>query len=753
MMMVMMSVEQQMNDRREARCQVRMLVLAVWAAAGVAFAQSPDPSLAPVVVTGARSERAPDEVPATIDVLTGEALDPAQVQDIRDVARELPNVSVRRAAQRFSNAVSPGGTGREGNAGFNIRGLEGNRVLILVDGVRVPRELVSGVFGSAAFGRDYVDLGLVNRIEIQRGSVSALYGSDGLAGLVALETVRPTDLLRADARLGGRTVVGVDQEDQSRRLGLSLAGKADGGWSWLAAVQAARARELDNQGSIDAADSTRTRPNPERMRQHAMLAKVIWEDAVQRHVWAIERFEQDASVEVLSGRSVALTSPASVSDLDGTTDKRRTRLSWDGRWRIGQPWADEWRAVLALQQAQTTESSTELRPLQPEALRVRERRVRYDEDLVQATLQGEKSTALGADWGARVVYGLETVRTTMDNEVTGRVPSHSERFPLKRFPRTVEDTFAVFAQTEFASEAVSIIPALRWDRVRLDAKRDPLYPREPASLNDHALSPKLGLIWRYAPDAQLYANVATGFRAPNPLQLNNFFENLSGAGFSYRAIANPDLKPEKSRTVELGWRVQMQPVRWEVAAFHGRYRDFIEDLVPVRGRGTPGDPIVYQAINQSRVTLRGLELRGTWNVTSATQLRVVYGMTRGTVDTTGRPLNSVNPPEWVLALDHRPRGDWSWGLSVRHVRAKRASDVDSTGLQAGPFLPPGFTTVDLRARWQIDRDWRLSAALRNVTNRKYWEWSNVRGLPRNLPSIDAYSAPGRALSVALTRDF
>ncbi|HEY9094808.1 MAG TPA: TonB-dependent receptor plug domain-containing protein, partial [Hydrogenophaga sp.] len=138
------------------------------------------PTLPTVVVTGARSERALEDVPAVVDLIQGEDLDPAQVQDIRDLVRGLPNTSVKRAPTRFGGVV--GSTGRDGNAGFNIRGLEGNRVLLTVDDIRVPREMVSGVFGSASFGRDYFDLGLISRVEILRGANSALYGSDGLAG-------------------------------------------------------------------------------------------------------------------------------------------------------------------------------------------------------------------------------------------------------------------------------------------------------------------------------------------------------------------------------------------------------------------------------------------------------------------------------------------------------------------------------------------------------------------------------------------
>src|SRR3546814_10509902 len=101
-----------------------------------------------------------------------------------------PGVSVQRQPARFGAAL--GATGRAGNESFNIRGIGGNRVLIQVDGVRVPDGFS---FGAQASGRgDYVDLGLIKSVEILRGPSSALYGSDGLAGAVSRSEEHTSEL-------------------------------------------------------------------------------------------------------------------------------------------------------------------------------------------------------------------------------------------------------------------------------------------------------------------------------------------------------------------------------------------------------------------------------------------------------------------------------------------------------------------------------------------------------------------------------
>jgi hemoglobin/transferrin/lactoferrin receptor protein len=700
-------------------------------------------TLREVVVSGSRSERAIEDVPASIDVITGEDLDPARVQDIRDLVREVPNMSVRRAPQRFGGVT--GSTGRDGNAGFNLRGLEGNRVLLTVDGIRVPRELSSGVFGSASFGRDYYDLGLISRVEIVRGANSALYGSDGLAGMVAMFTTEPKDLLQPGKTFGGRVGLKADSEDDSRGVGVTLVGAPNDTLQWLGSVQVGRSGELDNQGTNESLNSTRTAPNPQKDKNVSLLGKVVLTPgAGQRHTVTLEHVDKSGEVEAYTARATSMG--VTTQDVDGTTDMERTRLSWDGRFKVNSAWADELRATVGYQQAESQEVSTERRSAAP-TYRVRD--VSYTEKLWQGVLQAEKARSLGADWGQKLVYGVDVSVAKMDNIVTGVGAPAYESYPLKRFPPTSETNTALFVQSEFASERWSIIPALRYDRFDLKAKGSPLYPLQPASLSDSALSPKLGAIFRPGAELNLFANLAAGFKAPSALQLNNYFQNTLA---SYRTIPNPNLKPESSRTLELGARDKVGPVQWEAAVFTGRYKDFIEELVVVGGQaGNPLNPLTYQAVNRGQVRLSGFELKGKFALGPATDLRLAYGQTKGKDTRLGAPLNTVNPARLLLGVDQRV-GDWKLGAVVAHTMKKSTSDINYANL-ANQFAPPSSTTLDLRASWQVSKATRLSAAIHNVTDRKYWEWTNVVGVAANSPVLDAYTAPGRSFSVALVTDF
>ncbi len=154
-----------------------------------------------IVVVGTRSERSIDEVAASVSLRTSEDIERELARDIADLVRFEPGVTV-------------GGTGsRFGLGGFNIRGIEGNRVLTLVDGVRVSDEFSFGPFLSAR--RDFVDIDSLSRAEIARGPISSLYGSDALGGVVAFTTKRPRDYLTEgdDTHLGAK--LGYSSADSS----------------------------------------------------------------------------------------------------------------------------------------------------------------------------------------------------------------------------------------------------------------------------------------------------------------------------------------------------------------------------------------------------------------------------------------------------------------------------------------------------------------------------------------------------------
>lgn len=695
------------------------------------------PALKEMVISASREVQDPDTLPMSIDVIDAGRMEREQASDIREMVNLLPNVDVPRAPARFSLAASS--AGRDQNSGFNIRGLDGNRVLMLVDGVRLPR---SYSFSANSFGRDYLDLGLVQRVEILRGSTPALYGSDGMGGLVNFVTVQPDDLLGRDKRIAGRVAAGYDGSDNGRKLGATVAGRVSPEWAWLLSAGLGRSRALENMGTNNVTGAARTTPNPEKDRSESLMGRLVFTpSAVQKHVFTFENVDKRADYALLSARS------ATVANSDSRTDMKRWRASWQGQWQqLGTALADELQLMASYQKSDAREFVTETRI----GLPYRERDVTYDEDAIQLHAQASRLLRWSSSASGKFTYGLDYLRNKVVNVQNGITPPAGESFPLKRFPDTTESATALFAQAELHNGPWSVTPGLRAEHYSIKPRQNGFVPTV-VSNSDSALSPKLGVMLQASPVWSVYGNYAAGFRAPNAGQINAFFENPVAF---YRNIPNPDLRPEKSQTFELGLRGRMDRLRLDAAVFTGRYKDFIVDQQLVAGQpGNAANPAIYQSINVGRARISGFELKadydwGRW-AGGDWQTRLAYGYTDGKDTQSDKPLDTISPQQLVLGVRYE-RSVVGVQFNVSHWSGKKAGDV-SNGSTA--WLSPSATVLDLSAQWRIRPDLRLNAGIYNLTDRKYWRWSDVRGLLATTAIADAYSQPGRHARVSLIKDF
>src|SRR5690606_36675972 len=140
---------------------VALLPLSLLLAAGAAPDTAEEDAirtLDTVVVVSSRVAEPISQVVASVAQGGREQLDRQLVRYPAGLVRYVPGVEVVSEGHRF------------GTRGFSIRGLDGNRVRIVVDGVPLADDFSIGQFASA--GRDLVDLEAVESVEIQRGPAS-----------------------------------------------------------------------------------------------------------------------------------------------------------------------------------------------------------------------------------------------------------------------------------------------------------------------------------------------------------------------------------------------------------------------------------------------------------------------------------------------------------------------------------------------------------------------------------------------------
>jgi len=747
---------------------VALALVAAWGLCpGMASAQSSNaptaPSAAaspatlpPITNTATRTDRRVDEVPATVTVVPAVDIEAAGARDIKDLFRNQVDLTVRSAPGRFGLAGAS--TGRAGSEGINIRGLEGNQVLMLVDGIRVPG---SFSFGAFATGRaDYLALEATQAAEVLRGPASTSFGSDGLAGALSLRTLDPDDVLTAGQAAGGFVRLAGTQVDNSVAL-TAAAAMRQGPWQALLLLSQRTGEETRNQGTNDAPNSSRTAPNPLDYRQQVLLGKVFFSPVPAHRFGAtVEAMQRRAETDVISARAVPPAPPAAlpataVLDLDASDRVQRARVSAEHRYDdLNGLWFQKAESRVYVQDADTRQFAAEDRNTAAD----RTRTSRYREKVVGLSTQFE--TSLSGALPQRLSYGIDASRTEITAVRDGTPnpsapPPAGETFPTKPFPDTDYTLAGAFVQSEMELAGIAglpgrltLIPALRFDSFKLSPSTEGYTGGAVVSLSDSAVTPRLGAVWRIAEAFAPYTQWSRGFRAPTPGQVNNGFTNVASG---YRSVGNPNLKPETAQSLEVGLRGKAGGWQWQLAAYDNRYRDFISQEV-VSGSFTPADPAVFQFINLAQARIRGVELRGEWRVSPAWSVNAASALTRGTSTRNGvaEPLDSVEPARTALGLRWQA-GAWDLRADVLHAQAKARDRIRTATPPA--FAPEGYTVLDLSARWQPSPGWTLIANLNNVTDATYRRWSDVRGLSETSTVKDAFTAPGRHLQLTLRHDF
>ena len=718
-------------------CAALWLALSPHARAAAAAAPDAAHEFDRVQVTATRTERAVSDVAATVDVIDREQLDRRLVNDISDLVRYEPGLSVTRSAARF------------GLGGFRIRGLDGNRVLIQTDGIAMPKSFNIGSFSNS--NRNFTDVETLKRVEIVRGPASSLYGSDALGGVVAFVTKDPADYLGEgkDSHVGLK--FGYDGEWNGL---LGSATTAFGGerWSGMVNVNHRQGQETESKGEVRSRDTTRTAANPQERDGRSVLGKLVYAPSDdQRFRLTVEGNEDNADTEVFSAVDRTTTTGMRAHD-----QQTRARVSFAHEMEaLDQAFADSLHWQLYRQDSETTQITDEARSNGSR----RHREFNFDQRVygLQAVFNKAFSTA-GIDH--QLTYGFDGAWTDIRQKRDGYqvsaagVPSSTllpDVFPVRDFPVSTTTELGLYAQDEMrlAGGRLSLVPGVRVDRYELEPELDGIFATDNpgvvvSSLKKTSVSPKLGMVWRFTDQWSLFAGYARGFRSPPYNDVNLGFTNLM---FGYTAIPNPDLKPETSDGVELGVRFLAPAAYLSVSTYYNDYKDFIEStrFVGVNAQGLQ----VFQSQNIADARIYGAEMKAGVDfgeLSAGLQgwaLRGAVSWSRGDNRSEDQPLDSVDPLRGTLGLMY-DRDDW--GVELAGSFARRKDRLASTT----SFRPAGYGVLDLMAHWEFAPGARFDVGVFNLADKRYIDWSAITGtVAGNSTVVDRFSNPGRTLSASL----
>ena len=683
-----------------------------------------------LVVVAHKDERPIREVAANVTVLSRADLSDQLATSINDVFRYVPGVDYEAAGNRF------------GTEGINIRGIGGNRVAIVVDGVPISDHFDVGSFSNAT--RDFIDAGLIEHIEVLHGPASALYGSSAIGGVVAVRTPDPADLLRG-GRMGGDLLATWRGADDSLQ-GQVLAGLGNDALGLSAGYSWRSGHEVESAAAGDSLDTRETD-------RRTALLKFVADDR-RGNTWRASLIHQDS--HTLSDLTSMLGTGRyrSTTALEGDDRYNLDLLTASYEFGADEGWIDSgvlrgYYEVADIEQTTLDERANAAAPVSID------RFFSFDQEIAGAELNLWKDVAT-AGVAHRLGFGLEyrqreteEYRDGLSTDlVTGEQTSVllGEAFPLRDFPITTTREMGAYLEDTMNFGEWTVIAALRADRFELSPSQDPMYLEDYpfadiVSLTESELSPKLGVIYKVSPGVDVYVQYSHGFRAPPYADANI---GLELPLFNYRAIPNPDLKSESSDGIDVGLRWQGLASSFRVSLFHTRYEDFIESKVRL-GPDPDSGRILFQSQNLDETRIEGVEAgwaarRGAFGFDGS----AYYA--RGSNEQNDQPLNSVGPAQAVLALSWFAAG----GSSQLRLAATLTDGWDDLDETSGDlFEPPGNAVFDLFYIRQLGDKATLRAGLHNLTDRTYWNWSDVRGLAPDDPVVPYLAQAGRSASVSL----
>jgi hemoglobin/transferrin/lactoferrin receptor protein len=692
-----------------------------------------------VTTAATRNKRPIDAIPGTVSVITTEDIDRENMQNMRDLVRNEPGVSVGNQP------------GRVGFTNFVIRGIGGNRVLVMVDGLRVP-DYPGTNQGPGTYTRDFVDLENVKRVEIIRGPASALYGSDALGGVVAYITKDPSDYLIA----GGKDVyasVKAAYDSSSYSFAETFTGAVrQGPWEVLGLY-------TRRDGHNTQINSSLYEPNPQNTYENNFLAKFVLRPSDHDTIRIVgEYVEKNAKTQSLSGVGNFPSLFAKVFDEWSNDTTQRYRLS--GQWVHEAPvgFIDRIDFMAYYTNVTRQEDSSQLRGAANGLIPTNTRLSTYSyyQDIAGAELQLDSNAEL-LNMQHALTYGLsfsytmtsrprDRTQITLATGATTKTVA-GEAFPNKNFPDTQTVQAGVYLQDEITAGRLTATPGVRLDYYNLRPNPDGAFWRSSGSVNllpsdstYWSVSPKVGLLYRVTEEYSGYFQYARGFRAPPYDNANFAFTN---AASFYQILPNANLKPETSDSFEIGVRGKYRNgSSFALSGFYNLFNDFIE-TVTLRAPPPPA-LTVFQFQNLSNVTIWGFEARGEYRFLPEWAVAGWFAYAKGTDNSTGLPIDSVDP--WKLQGRVRYGTGTGFGAQLIGTVVGQHDQVSDPTY----FQTPSYFNLDATISYDWNRVFTVNAGAFNITNAQYWNSQDVIGLTTTNNQLQRFTQPGRYFGVNLT---
>lgn len=509
----------------------------------------------PVKGASKREQRLMDS-PQAIEVITGDELRVMGVERIQDALKLLTSIDLLESDLGYS-VVGMRGVMQEGQP---------RTVQFLIDGV----PLYIPIGGPLDINNLPVTIDLVDRIEVVRGPSSTLYGANAVVGVVAITTRKASEGTHGGAHVSalekssfrGRAHVAWGGEALGFSAGYQGASFGDSGFRTHRVGFTGPTDWVTFDGSGDPGTQT------DKAHQTQASARLDWR-------------KQDTQLWFTAGHAYKKLGPPGIPPVTYANYRFYQTDTFLLGW--SQTWSETFSTEMRLHRMRNQIGGGPS-PL----LAVVTGDLGWNSEYVWGDLSNEQID-LQANWNPTAklhfVFGADTRRIDVETD-----PTHGLDEPLRE---TASGAFA----------------SLDWDTTA-DTALSLGFRVENETLGGSRVSPRAAFVWRPTPASVLRVAYLTSTRSPQVLEQRiNFAAHYPVSPFPivYRILPNPDLKPEETENIEVGYRHQFGPVTLDATLYHMKLTDLIGQVTV-----SAGPPVDTRFENTGDATNTGAELALTW---------------------------------------------------------------------------------------------------------------------------------------------
>ena len=641
-----------------------------------------------------------------------------------------------------------------------VRGFEASRVLLMVDGVRMN----SAIFRAGHLQNIItVDNMILDRVEINYGPSSTLYGSDALGGVVNLFTKQPqlyfSNLAAKKAawKTNGNLVYryGNGQNEHRQHIDINIANNK---WAYLTSFTNSLFGDM-RQGN-------------KRLSAYPDFGKRFFYVARENNTDVVKDNSASVNFQKLSGYNQAdllqkvlykpndqtshllniqLSKSSDINRYDRLTETSKglpVYAEWyygpQVRNMVGYKFTKEklngyFQSLTANLNYQHLEESRISRKYNSNNKDYRFEKVDLfglNLDLLHEDVSGDLHIGVESYYN---VVGSTAYRNNISTNLRSAIVTRYSDGP------TNMSNYALYAQhTQFLQGNWVLNTGMRLNNVQLNAhfKDSSLMhlPFTEAKQNNTSLTGNLGLAYNGADGLRVAFGLSSGFRAPNVDDLTKVFDTKTG----YVVVPNKDLKPEYTYNAELN--VSKTTANYSIGA-SVFYTWFKNALVVDRFKWNNASSILYQGVmsevfatqNKAKAFVYGFNVNGSANITPNTILTATYSYTKGRYQNVDgfkdKPLDHIPPTYGRVGLKQE-LNQFSAEIFTVFNGWKHITDYNLNGedneLYATKDGMPGWQIWNMNTSYQPSKKMNLSVQIENIADLNYRYFaSGISALGRN----------------------